>query len=314
MRFQLAALLIGLVGCAHTSIPDPEPKPAPPPPPDPLEYALYDGKTGQKIGLAALASRVADVDFLAFGELHRHPAGSLVQKRLLEAMVGQDRPVVLAMEFFERDTQGLLDRYLNDDIEEKDFAKWARQGKAYAKSHAPLIEICKEQEWAVVAANAPRRLATEFRKSGEEYAAFLESITEAERSYLPRAWSDMQEDEQERFFKAMGGHKTPQTATFTRSMALWDDAMAEACADARAQQPEARVVLVVGAFHVARGAQTMRKYRERRPDDRALVLVSRFGELTFSEKDEGQGDFVLKVHPPRRVKAPKPKPMPKKHP
>ena len=295
-----AVLLIVLVGCAQTAKKEPEPKE--PPAPDPLEYALFDGKSGKKIDLATVVARAEGVDFLAFGELHRHPAGSLVQKELLEAMVEQTRPVTLAMEFFERDTQGVLDRYLDYELEEADFMKWCRQAKSYAKSHRPLIEICKDKEYAVIAANAPRRLATEFRKSAAEYAEFLELITPAERSYLPRAWSDMEGEERERFFEAMGGHETDKTSTFTRSMALWDDAMAEACADVREKNGETRVVLMVGTFHVARGAQTVRKYRERRPDDAVLTLVMSFGELAFSADDEGKGDFVMKVHPPKPKK------------
>ena len=82
----------------------------------------------------------------------------------------------------------------------------------------------------------------------------------------------MAEDEEERFFAAMGGHSTPETKDFTRSMSLWDDAMAEACTDMRNSDADRRVLLIVGAFHVSRGAQTVRKFKERRPDDSVLVL------------------------------------------
>ena len=81
MGRKLAVILIALVGCAQT------PKPQPTPAPDPLEYALYDGKTGKKIDVAALITRAREADFFAFGELHRHPAGSLLQKELLTALV-----------------------------------------------------------------------------------------------------------------------------------------------------------------------------------------------------------------------------------
>jgi len=308
MGQKLAVILIALVGCAQIKKQQPEPEPAP----DPLEYALYDGKTGKKIDVAVLIARAKEADFFAFGELHRHPAGSLLQEELLTALVEEERPVALAMEFFERDTQGVVDRYLEWEIEEADFKKWARQGKAYDKSHRPLIELCKENECAVAAANVPRRLAKEWRKSDLEYAEFLELITEAERSYMPRAWTDMNEEESERFFEAMGGLKEGQNDTFSRSMSLWDDAMAEACTDLREENAETRVILMVGTFHVSRGAQTVRKYRLRRPDDRVLTLVMKFGELAYSDKDEGLGDFVMKVHPPKPRKKPVAKPAAKK--
>jgi len=312
MGRKLAVILIAVAGCAATPKPAPEPKPEAAP--NPLEYALFDGKTGKPIDLAALVARADGCDFFAFGELHGHPAGSLVQKEVLGAMLEQERPVALAMEFFERDTQGVVDRYLTWDIEEGDFKKWARQGKAYATSHRALIELCKENESAVIAANAPRRLAKEFRKSGLDYAEFLEAVTEAERSYLPRAWSDLSEAESEPFFAAMGGLKPGQNDTFGIAMALWDDAMAEACADAREQDPQLRVILMVGAFHAKGGAHTVRKYRERRSEDRILTLIMRIGELAYSAKDEGLGDFVMKVHAPPRPKRRAPAAAPAKHP
>jgi len=111
----------------------------------------------------------------------------------------------------------------------------------------------------------------------------------------------MAEDEEERFFEAMGGHSTPETKDFTRSMSLWDDAMAEACADMRTSDADRRVLLIVGAFHVSRGAQTARKFKERRHDDSVLVLVSRIQKsepLAFEEDDKELGDFVLKAHAP----------------
>ena len=45
-------------------------------------------------------------------------------------------------------------------------------------------------------------------------------------------------------------------------------------------------------------AQTVRKYRERRPGDRIGTLVMQFGELTFTDADKDLGDFVMKVHAP----------------
>ena len=304
-NFALLPVLL-LVACAATP-PAPEPEKTEPekPAPDPTVFALFDGKSGDAAEMAALVAASKDADLIAFGEIHRSPAGSAVQLQLLEALADQPRPLALAMEFFERDTQGVLDRYLLGEVAEKDFKKWARQSKGYVASHQPLIEFCKREGIPVIAANAPRRLATEFRKSKSDYPAFLESITDAERSYLPRAWSDMTEAEEERFFAAMGGHATPETKDFTRSMSLWDDAMAEACADMRTADPDRRVLLIVGAFHVMRGAQTARKFRERRPDDTTLVLAARIQQsepFAFEEGDAEMGEFVLKVHAPPKPK------------
>ncbi|MEM8885888.1 MAG: ChaN family lipoprotein [Planctomycetota bacterium] len=307
----LASLVLLLVvGCASAPTKEPEPQQPPakdpekePEPPvlDPTARALFDGKTGSASNVAALAEAGKDADVIAFGEIHRSPAGSKVQIELLEALAAQDRPLAVAMEFLERDTQGVLDRYLLGQMDEKDFMAWARQSKGYLTSHKPLIEFCKREGIPVIAANAPRRLVKEYRKADQSYPDFLKSLTEAERSYLPRAWFPMNEEEEERFFAAMGGQRTERNKSFPLSMALWDDAMAEACADIRNEEPNRRVLLIAGAFHVARGAQAVRKYRALRPDDSVLVLTTRIQQtepLAYGDEDSGMGDFVLKVHAP----------------
>jgi len=160
----LLSLLTACASTAPTVDETPAEKPAKPQL-DPNVFVLFDGSSGEPTDVAALAVAARNADLIAFGEIHRSPAGSAVQLELLEALANQPRPLALAMEFFERDTQGVLDRYLKGEMEEKDFMRWARQSPAYKTSHQPLIEFCKAEGIPVIAANPPRRLAKEFRKS-----------------------------------------------------------------------------------------------------------------------------------------------------
>lgn len=300
----------------HTSRAAPAPGPSakveespivrPPERPDdrPRDHALWTGK-GQRMSTAQLHRAAARADVVLFGEHHGHPVGSREQLAMLEYLADQKRPVALAMEFFERDVQGDLDAYLAGELEEAEFVKRTRQGKAYARSHRPLIELCKERGFPVIAANAPRPLVTAFRKSGEEYPEWLAQQSEADRANLPRSTSRPDDAYYQRFLQLMGPGRGP---AFFRAQALWDDAMAEAIADFRKANPKHVVLLLVGTFHVSGQGGTLTKLRARRPGDRVFTLgmaAAATEALKPDQNDRGSADAVLLVAPRKRVQHPK---------
>lgn len=261
----------------------------------PTARAIFTG-AGETLSAEALHAQVGAADVVLFGELHGNAAGSQLQAELLGRLVeAKGRPVALAMEFFERDVQADLDAYLAGELEEAAFLERTRQGRAYATSHRPLVEMCKAHGIPVIAANAPRPLVSGFRKTEDDYATYLEGLTEAERASLPRTTTRPDDAYRKRFMQLMGPKRGP---SFFRSQALWDDAMAEAVTDFRAGHPDHLVVLIVGAFHVGGDGGTLTKIRARRPDDRlfSLILSPAADErLRFDPDERGAADAVVMV-------------------
>ncbi len=255
--------------------------------------ALYDGMTGEKADLAQVAYGWGDVDLVAFGEIHGNLIGAEAQLLLLQTLAKHERPLALAMEFFERDTQAALDAYLKGAIDKAAFLKKTKRKKAYAKTHGPLIEFCKAHGIPVIAANAPRRLVTGYRKFDGRYEAYLASLSETDRALLPEETSEPEDAYRKRFLELMG----PKRAHFFKAQALWDDAMAEAITDFREENPQHRVLLIVGGFHVRGGEGTITKYLMRRGKHSVRVVVMSpddIPSLAFREEDRGRGDLVLK--------------------
>jgi uncharacterized iron-regulated protein len=266
-------------------------KPSTVPAPSGPELAIYDG-VGATSTLAAFARRCAAADVVAFGELHEHAIASRLALELLTALLAEPRPLALAMEFFETDTQPFIDAYFAGEIDEPTFREKTGRTEAYATSHRPLVEACKAKGARVVAANAPRRLVTEYRKSGLEYAPWLATLTEADRALLP-AQSVPPHDEHERRFMALMGPK--RGPAFFKSMALWNDAMAEAIVGARRSDASVRVMFVVGAFHVAARLGTITQILARAPETALEVLTMRDGGAAWRADDRGEGDLVVCV-------------------
>jgi uncharacterized iron-regulated protein len=261
---------------------------------------LRDGATGAPVGPEALARLAARADLVAFGEFHDDPEGARAEAALWEAVrsAPDGRPAALALEFFERDTQRDLDAYLAGSLAEPDFVRRARQGAAYPKTHRPLVETAKASGLRVLAANSPRRLVTAYRKQSESYEDWKAALPEADRSTLPRTTTAPEGPYRARFLALMGAERGP--AIF-KAQALWDDAMAESVADHRTAHPDARVLLVVGAFHVQGRLGTLEKYSARRPEDRiALVLMAHAKGPTLDLPADlrGQADLVLVVPEP----------------
>lgn len=279
------------------------------------QFRAFDGHTGKPVSFNSVVMQAQDADVILFGEQHSDVICNALEAQLLAAMHERGRPVSLAMEFFENDTQGPLDAYLAGRVDEADYRKLARQRKPYLLAHRPLIEYCRAMCIPVIAANAPTRLTRALRLSGKSFDEFCATTQPADRAMLP-ARSDMLEGEYfERFKEAMSGHEmptsqptsqpttapaadgetttapadsTPTTAPASnepskeekllrsyRAQSMWDDAMSEAVAIHRARHPDRRVMLVVGCFHVEKNGGTQVKFRQRRPNDRVLTIVYR---------------------------------------
>ena len=260
------------------------------------EQHLWVREAGAKTKITEYAAELADIDLIAFGELHGHSVGSRYEFELLKLLASQDRPLALALEFFEADQQRSLDLYLAGELDEATFLEATKRSKAYADTHRPLIEFCKAQGIAVIAANAPRALVTAYRKSGLEYPDYLQSLSETERAWMPKHSVPPQDEHRDRFMRAMAGMEHGES--FFKSMALWNDAMAESIANFRSAHPDHRVFYIVGSFHVDKHLGTITQYTQRRPDDRVRVLTMKqvdTPELAFGDEHRGEADALLLV-------------------
>lgn len=183
------------------------------------QFQAYDGHTGRPLTFAEVARRAARADVILFGEEHSDAVCNQIEAQLLHALAGQPRPIALAMEFFEADTQAALDAYLVGRLDESAFREQTRQGRAYVLAHRPLIELCRVAHVPVVAANAPRRLVSAYRRSGLSYEDYRAGVEPADQRWLPATNEYVSGPYEVRFFDLMSGHgpgtPTPSTRPAT---------------------------------------------------------------------------------------------------
>lgn len=223
------------------------------------------------MSLGDVADDLAKADVVALGELHRTPAVHRTHHALLTELHARRGNLVIAMEMFERDTQTALLQYLGGMMDEATFLAQARPWPDYARDYRPVIEFAKANGLVVLAANAPRKLASQVAKEGA--AAVAGNPDVARETTAP------EDDYWEAFLEAMKGHPgaSPQMlANMYAAQCLKDDTMAESITDhlqkRRAAGDRPLVVLVCGRMHSDHGRGTVARIKSRMPDLDIRVL------------------------------------------
>ena len=274
---------------ASTAVPDVKPS----------AYRFIHSRTGKELTLTQLAEELASRDVVYFGELHDNIAGHQVYAELARRLVNGRADVVIAMEMFERDVQGVVTDYLRGRIDEAAFLKHSRPWKDYARDYKPLIELARERKLDVIASNLPRPIASKVASKEGSTSPFLPRTTTAP---MDRYW--------ELFAETMKGHPGAEGGMerMYKAQCAKDDAMAEGVADYLATNPHRQPLVIQcnGNFHSDYGLGTASRVASRAPLAQAaiisMVAVPDVGkaDVTASVK---KGHYLLVVpEPPKPEK------------
>jgi len=292
----------------------------------PGDYRVFTG-SGQPATLDEVIAAMSNVSVVFIGETHDDPTQHMLEAELLKRAweAGLAPSLALSLEFFQRDTQPILDEYLAGLISEKSFLADARPWPRYETDYRPMIEFAKEAGIDVIAANAPRRYASRVTREGRESLAELPSgafewlpplpygnASEAYRRQWIEVISEVMEQEGKKCgipieeLAAEGQEaqaRAPEGAHGNMgnqmdSQVLWDASMAWWISRYLAENPSALVLHMVGGFHVERGTGTPEHLEAYRPGTvRLIVSMQPVEEVdVFEPAPEGEwGDFVIQT-------------------
>jgi uncharacterized iron-regulated protein len=305
-------------------------------------YRVFTG-AGEPASIDDIVAEMGRHQVVFVGEAHDDPTGHMLEAELLQrayetygapgANDGAPRPVVLSLEFFQRDVQPILDEYLAGLISEKSFRSDSRPWPRYETDYRPLIEFAKEHGLSVLAANAPRRYTTRVTLQGRESLSDLspdawrslpplpygQPSPEYRRQWMQTIMEVMEEEgmkcglpipepaEGEEAVEApapVGSHRA--MGNQLHSQVLWDASMGYWISESLAARPDALVLHMVGGFHVGRGTGTPEHLEAYRPGTSHLIVMLRPVENVdaFEPAPEGQwGDFVIQTDESRTSEA-----------
>ena len=265
--------------------------------PDMGAFRVYRGD-GRPASVAAIVDQMEITSVMFVGEQHDDTIGHRVEALLLSE--GQrrwaTRPIVLSLEMFERDVQGVVDEYVGGVISEPNFLAAARPWPEYRTAYRPMLELARTKKLRVVAANAPRRYVNLVSRDG--MGALSRLTPEALRSLPPLPLPEPSAAYRARFDSVTSrsvDHDGMPPHAFDGQW-LWDLGMGSSVAAALAAEPDALVLHYSGAFHVERRLGTVEALQHYRPGASALVvtvLAVRDPADFDPGKHAGLADFVI---------------------
>ncbi|MCA8948250.1 MAG: ChaN family lipoprotein [Planctomycetes bacterium] len=255
-----------------------------------------------------VGAELATADAVALGEHHRTPSVHRTHLALIEAMHEKRPNMVIAMEMFERDVQVDLDQYLGGVIDEATFRERSRPWPDYDVDYRPVIEFAKANGIVVLAANAPRPLASRVAKEGLDAVADERGKNVAREISAPKdAYWDAFVDEMEESMAQHGGNLSPATIErFYAAQCLKDDTMAESIADylhEHGGETRPLAVLICGKMHSDYRRGAVQRLHQRMPElDIRVLSVEVVDDLSSglyaSRREVADWVIVTDEHPP----------------
>ncbi len=278
-----------------------------------IPHRVYNSGDKRFSDFEAMLAEIARVEVAFVGEQHDDPATHRIERAILEGLARRRANIVVAMEMFERDVQASLDDYLAGRLSEGEFLKVSRPWPRYATDYRPLVEFARAHGWRVVAANTPRRIASQVSKQGLDAAR---SLPDSDRKLAAAELACPFDDYFKRFAEVMSkGHpgagskptdkkqEDEQRAMIERfyyAQCVKDETMAESIAALFVGQENAQsaplVVHFNGAFHSDYRLGTASRAARRLPKSKIKVIsvvpVENLDNLKVDEYRK-RGDYVI---------------------
>jgi len=211
-----------------------------------IDYRIYDTQQQKEVLLEHITNGLPGKSILLFGEEHNDSIGHLLEWQVFESLRNRlGQKLVLSMEMFEADVQPVLNEYLEGMISEKNFRKEARSWNNY-DDYRPLVELAKQHDIKVVAANAPARYVNLVTREG---LPALHQLSKPSRKFIaPLPVDTLGGQYLYRFNEIMGGHSMPEMHLY-QSQNFWDATMAHFIRKARRRHKADVVLHLNGRFH-----------------------------------------------------------------
>jgi uncharacterized iron-regulated protein len=289
-----------------------------------LPQRVYDSKEKRFGDFEAMMAELARADVIFVGEKHDDPATHKLELAILSGLLRRKVGVTVSMEMFERDVQQTLTNYLAGKLGEEEFLKTSRPWPNYATDYRSLVEMARAHQWPVIAANVPRRYASQVSRQG---MPAIDALPEAERKMLAAQFQCPFDDYFKKFGEAMNSHPggdsksggpkdekkeaemRAMTEKFYFAQCVKDETMAESIAvhfdQAKNSPTKSVIVHYNGSFHSDNKLGTAARVIRRLPKAKVKVItIVPVDDLDSIKPDEyrKRGDYVIFCLQPPKVK------------
>ena len=255
--------------------------------PGPFERGhIMNMETGKTLSFDSFIKQLGTKRLVFIGETHDNPEHHLIQVQILQAlMAGHERPLTLAMEFFQTTQQEVLDRYLEGALNEEAFLEkvgWHRSWGFHYHFYRPLIAMAKQRGSRILAINAPHSITRKVARHG------LSSLKPEERSQLAKDVDLTNESHRAYVREVYGKHPHPKGLMrfdfFYEAQCVWEDTMAENIGTYLGENKQKMVVFTGNGHIIKKFGIPDRTLKHARVDYATVVLFPLTDPLKI-EKD-----------------------------
>ena len=201
----------------------------------------------RKVEKVEMFQSLAGSQVILLGENHGLQTHRDQHLEILNDLKNRGFQIHVGLEFFYYPDQALVDQFRLQSISESDFLKrisWGSPSFDYYRDQA----VFGEKTWAL---NAPRSLTSQVAKSG------LGSLSEELKQLMPPQFELGSENYKKRFEQAIGGgghFSDPEILNrYFTAQSIWDDTMAWNIQKIVSENPNIKLVVIVGEFHTQYG-------------------------------------------------------------
>ncbi len=256
-------------------------------------------ETGELLPFDKFIEQLASRDLVFVGEVHDNPEHHLIQVQILQALIAKHGALTVAMEFFQKPQQAIIDHYIEGKSTEVEFLKevdWKKQWSFDYSFYRPLMLAVKESRGKVLAINAPRDIVKKVARSG------LNALEPDERSLLPEN-IDLDNVKHRAYiqdvFKDDAHSILNNFEFFYEAQCVWEDTMAANIADSLEGADETLVVLT-GNGHIINKFGIPDRTSTRIPAEMATVLLTPIEEGLTIARDSADYVWLTGKYPRRR--------------
>jgi uncharacterized iron-regulated protein len=246
------AMVLGLLLLAGCTTMGSKTTPAPPSETFPLRVGdIVDTKSGRVIDFDALVTDLSKADVVFVGETHASDADHQIQAKIAQALFARRSSLVLALEMFPREAQGILDRYSRGELSQEAFLKevdWEKTWGFPFALYQPILGWAAEKHLKIIGLNAPQEVVRKVSRGG------LASLDANDRGRLAanfdlgnRGHRTQLEEE----FSVHAKGSIRDFDAFYEAQLAWEETMAETLADVlRERKDSPPVVVLIGKGHI----------------------------------------------------------------
>jgi len=225
--------------------------------------SIYASAAGADIEMDELIGRFAEADVVLLGEEHTAMDQKLLHAAIVDGMAATGRPVVLAMEFFERSDNAVLDRWVRGEIDDRELLEetgWYDRGGYRWEYYQPVMNVARDRGMTIVGANVSRDIPRAVNRGG------LAGLSEEQRLEVGEVATDGSPQHRYLIARYFGDTVAMLPPGWFENMyaaqCLWDVVMARSVL--AEVSDGATVVLVVGSGHIAYGLGIPRRLDDER--------------------------------------------------